>query len=78
MGGAEDSLFISLGTGTRRAINDPEMAGRFGLFRRKMETLKASTKHGRDVNDVHEWMNEEANTSGMYVGAAAIELENKT
>jgi hypothetical protein len=76
LGGAKKSLFISLGTGTRRGINDPEVAGCFGLFQRKIETFKASTKHGRDVNDVHESMKEEANNSEMYVGAAAVEPEN--
>jgi hypothetical protein len=76
LGGAKHSLLISLGTGTRGAINDPEAAGYFGLFQKKIETLKASTRHGRDVNDVHEWMKEEANKSEMYVGAAAIEPEH--
>jgi hypothetical protein len=71
LGVAEDSLFISLGTGTRRAVNDPEEAGYFGLFQNKIETFKALIKHGRDVNDVHEWMKEEVNKAKMYVEAAA-------
>ena len=72
LGCAKDSLFISLGTGTRRAMNDPEAPGCFGLFREKRETLKASGKYGRDVNYVHEWMNGEVDKSEMCVEAAAL------
>jgi hypothetical protein len=76
LGGTENSLFISFGTGTKRAFSDPEEAGCFGLFQQKIETFRASIRYGRDVNAVHEWMKEEADRSEMYVGRAAVEPEH--
>jgi hypothetical protein len=65
-----NSLFVSLGTGTSGATGEDEERGWFGLFRIKMATLRASTRYATDVNDVHASMKGKGKDANMYVTIA--------